>query len=238
MAIAYGSITTRTQASTANSVSIPSADCLGIVYHVGDLFADNLTGVTWDGDAMTKVASFADSYDRAITVWYIANPSTGVSTLASTGGTFNEWVSSYYTGTDLTDPIDDAQTNGRGTQATAISVSITSTVADSWFVVFVKDDSGNKTYTASNDVSEERLATSAGGQGIADSGSTVSTGSLTGTMTANSSVRQQIIGFNIIPPAPTTSIAKVDGIAQASIAKVDGIALASIEKIDGISNTS
>jgi len=45
-------------------------------------------------------------------------------------------------------------------------------------------------------------------------------------------------GIEFDAPAPSTSISKVSGIAQASVAKMDSVALASIEKIDGISNTS
>jgi hypothetical protein len=214
MALAYGSISSVGTTSTPTSVSIPTSggQVVGLVYVVGDSAGDNITAVSWGGFTMTKVNAVQNPSDRWTSVWWIANPPEGATTITFTGGSFWRSYSYYYTGASW---VASAQLDSSGTSssASATSVSPSSTVVASncWYGVAKKDGAGNRTDTASNAVSTMRTGTDAGGIGIADSNGTVATGSKTGTISISGAVVQICgIGYSIAPASGSYIESSVD----------------------------
>jgi len=200
MAITFGGISSVSTSQTPTSVDVSGSDTLGIVYVVdGNGGSNEITGVTWDSSPMTKISSIQNPGDRWLSVWYIVNP-TASSTISFTGGSYWRSFSAYYTGVDQSSPIDSSGTN---TVSSVDNISISSTVNTSncWLLAFIKDSTGNKTYTASNDISTVRVNADAAGIAIADSNNTVSTGGRTATMTTIGGTNIGGIAFSIAPAA-------------------------------------
>ena len=210
MAIAFGGTVAGVTAATISSVSISGSNTLGLLATVGDNASDSITSVTWDGSAMTKIASVQNASERFIQLWRIVAPSAGVTDIVMTGGTFKRGMSGFYTGVDQTTPIDSFNT---GNQASAAAISIATTVVASncWGVMVQKDDNGGLTYTSSNILSSTRQDTDAGGLAWADSNGTISTGSQTGTLTGTGTPNHGGIMLSITPAVAATSIKDLIG---------------------------
>lgn len=232
MAIAFGAISTVSTSQTPTSVAVSGSNTLGIVYVVGDTAADNITAATWDGSAMTKIAAVqTPTGDRYSSAWWIANPASSAA-IAFTGGSFWRSYSFYYTGAAQTGQPDSFNT-GTNSANTAISVATTVVASDCWYVMCLKDGVGGETYTGSGVLVEERANADAGGIAIADSGTTVSTGSQSGTMTSATSTTHGAIAFSIAPVA-TSAIKTINGLAVASVKTVNGLAIASVKTVNGL----
>lgn len=232
MAIAFGAISSVSTAQNGfNSVSVSGSNTIGIICVAGDDSGDNITAVTWGGVGMTKVTAVRVPGDRWISVWWVANPSSA-GAIAFTGGSFWRSFNMYYTGAKQTGQMDSSNT-GTVSANTVISVATTIVATDCWLVMFQKDVSGGKTYSASNAISTMRANADAGGIAIADSNASASTGSQTATLTASGNSDHGAIAFSIAP-VQTTTIKTWDGIARANLKTLDGVASANIKSINGI----
>lgn len=158
-----------------------------------------VTGVTYNGVAMTKIAGAQVPSDRQITMWYLVAPATGTNDVVVTSSTSQNlrFHSISYTGVDQTTPTDGSNTNT--SSGTSISTTITTTVDNCWMVMFAKDNSGGKTYTTSTgDTIREN--TDAAGHVSADTGGAITpAGSNTMTLDAGVSVNKGAIGMAISP---------------------------------------
>lgn len=199
MAIAFGDISAVSTSQTPTSVAVSGSDTLGIVYVAGESASDQITAVTWNSVAMTKIAAVQVPTDRWTSVWYVVNPASST-TISFTGGTFWRSYSMYYTGAKQTGQPDSSNT-GTSAASTAISVATTVVASDSWLVMMQKDATGGQTYSASNAISTMRQAADDGGIAIADSNGSVSTGSQTGTLTNATALVHGGIAFSIAPAA-------------------------------------
>ena len=200
-AVAFGAISAADNAISKTSVTVTGTDTVGIVFVAGDSGSDSITSVTWGGVAMTKInsASVQIPADRYMSAWCVSNPASAA-TITFNDNTDNYWrnFDAYYTG--ATCPVD-SQNVGTASANTAISVSTTVVDAGSWVVMFQKDNTGGKTYSATNAISTMRANADAGGIAIADSNGATGSGSKTGTLTAVGNTNHGGIVFSLAPAA-------------------------------------
>lgn len=236
MALAFGAISAVDTTQTPTSVAVSGSDTIGFVDVAGDIAADNISAVTWNGAPMTKIAAVQTSAgERWLSSWYIVNPASSA-TISFTGGSFWRSYSSYYTGAKQTGQVDSFNT-GNSTASTAISVATTVVASNCWIRMFQKDGTGGATYSASGVLASMRANTDAGGLAIADSNATVGTGSQTGTLTAAGTSVHGAIIMSIAPAvaAGPTNLSSMNGVAKAAISSVNGVSLANITTINGVS---
>lgn len=152
-----------------------------------------ITGVTYGGTAMTKV----DTQTKApleFTLWYLVNPTTGTNDIIAScsGSTYISITASSYTGVLQTSPING--TNKSTSTGTSYSLSVTTTLDNSWAIMGLVAISARTTTAGSN--TYKRVVNSAGnGEQILDTNSAQTpTGSKTMTVTSNS---QEFFGIMV-----------------------------------------
>lgn len=232
MAIAFGAISAVSTSQTPTSVAVSGSDTLGVVFVAGDSAADNITAATWNSVSMTKIGAVKTPGDRWISAWWVANPASST-TISFTGGSFWRSFSMYYTGAAQTGQPDSFNTNTAST-ATVISVSTTVVASNCWLWMAQKDVTGGKTYSPSGSLASMRANADAGGIAIADSNGTVSTGSVTGTLTAAGNSDHGAIAFSIAPAvaAGPTNLKSLDTNVKANIKSYNTNVLANIKSIN------
>jgi hypothetical protein len=116
--------------------------CL-IVATVGDLTTDKITGVTYNGVAMTKLASVQTPVDRWLTLWGLVNPASGAHTVTVTASssTFMEGGSASYIGVGSIEG-NIAQTNTATAGSASVTGTITTSAANCWTVAGFRNDDG------------------------------------------------------------------------------------------------
>lgn len=120
---------------------------------INDL-SDTITGVTYNGVAMTKVPSGTATQPggggrtERLDLFYLINPASGSNTVAYTGtGGFSNGVTLCaisYTGVHQTSGLNISK-KANATGSTGLSLSETTTVDDCWAVSMVRNDSGSIT---------------------------------------------------------------------------------------------
>ena len=206
MAIALGSVnTTGDTSGSYTSIAVSGANTIGYIFAIGDT-SDNLTGITWGGSAMTKVASGRPGTDRYIGLWYIINPSSS-STITLTGGTYKEAYEFYYTGAKQSAQPDSYTDNSSSLNA-ALTLTTTVVATGCWTVMISKDDgTGNVNYTTN--VGVVRIGPNGGGLCMSDSNGTVGTGNQATTHTLNSGTPNHYGVVVSIAPSGSAFIPKV-----------------------------
>lgn len=128
MAIALHSATSVTTNST--SVDGGTGTYRAIIFVANADTADNMTAVTWAGEALTKLNSLVSVNTRYDYIWYLLNPTaTGSQTLAVTGPTgYGNATCLVYTGVSAIKNFNSATGN-----STTPAVSITANNGD-WLV--------------------------------------------------------------------------------------------------------
>lgn len=201
MAIAFDASSTATTGSYSTSMSW-SHTCTGTgttgvlmvsVMELGDGVAPSVvTGITYNGVALTKVNSAVQGTVQA-ELWYLKAPATGAHTIAVTfGGTNNGWqhgVAGSYTGVDQTTPIEANNTGTGGT--TSVSSSVTTLTNGAWVVdAFGKYDTAGTPSPGASQTQRARASGGSSGWGVwvgqssqsqATAGSTTNSWSWTGS---------------------------------------------------------
>lgn len=122
--------------TTISSPSVSSTNTLGIV-GVFDDNSDTMTGVTWDGTAMTEITPRKATGDGAtLSLWYIIAPTAGVKNIVAsrTGSLSTLSVTAAYYNAVKQSAQPDAKTTNSGTGVATLATSLT-TIADKTMTV-------------------------------------------------------------------------------------------------------
>jgi len=141
--------TTTVSASSATwtiSHTVPTTGgnrCL-IIAATGQDNSQNITGMTWNGTAMTNILHKEAQGRKDLDMYYIADPDTGTHNAVITwAGAMTNKVATIFT---LQDCAQSSPTDGTNTNysagATSLSASVTSTVDGDLYLVWMVQDSG------------------------------------------------------------------------------------------------
>lgn len=193
--------------------------------------SDPVTGITYDGAAMTAGVTAARSNDVNAALYYKASPSTGANNcVTTTGSAWQSGGSISFTGGDTTDP-----TGGTGSAAslsTAPSLNITTQNNDS---IIVDCISLNSAPTAWGTNQTERWTESNNTVGSGSTKPFATAGATTMSCTvSNAYWSYAAIEVNVKAASGPASLKSWDGLAKASVKSIDGLAIASIKEVDGL----
>lgn len=190
MAIAFESIHTLnagpgTTITTTFDIGTPTNGIM-VVTGNGNTSSDLVTGITWNGVAMTKLQAFAPdaNHDRYIYLWILVNPASGSNDLVvtnSSSGPFFGGKATIYSGVAQTGQPDNSGTATAGT-GTSFAMSLTVNTTDSWIVAHASGSS-NLALSAGTDTTLRSAVTS---PAIGDSNAGLATGSRTLNFTSSS----------------------------------------------------
>jgi len=188
MAIALDTSASATGAGTTLTLAytVTGSELFGIVevYDAATLSA-NVTGVTWNGNAMTEVGTRQTNGGPShISCWIIKAPTTGnivVSRTLSAGGSV-DLVAASYTGADQTTQPDVTTVSwaNHSTGGASVSSSITATTNGCWAVMAGRDNFGTSITPSTNCTQRQETAN---GAFLYDSNANIGTSSFTQTVT-------------------------------------------------------
>lgn len=150
-----------------------------VAFIIGDIAGDNLTGVTYNGVAMSFGAKSQFPADRWVYVYTLVNPSTGANSIATTGLTYSQKGAISYTGCLQSSQPDSAAS---ATVASSTTVTATTTVvtAGSWLSSLVYSAGASQVNGTGTIRGTQQ---SGGGISMFDSNAGVGTGSQSITLT-------------------------------------------------------
>lgn len=128
--------------STSSSYSFNNVggDLL-IVAGLGHNAGESITGITYNGDALTKAVDSQQGNVQAY-IWYLINPATGSNTVSVSATGLEYTFCQSLTGADLSDPIGDTDfTQGNG--ATSWEDTVTSVTGGSYAISAGRDGNGS-----------------------------------------------------------------------------------------------
>lgn len=191
----------------------------------------NVTGFTHNGKSFTKL------YEQLLTnggdvfgYWYLANADAGNYNVigSSTSNTYWIAMAAAYSGTDTSSLIDTSDFLNRASDI-ALSINLTASVANDWYVSFYAYPSG----TAPTSSATNRVAT--GNDNIIfDSNGTLSVGVNNMTITPPAGQTRELMYGALIKPAASSAIKTFNGLANASTKTVNGLARASVKTWNGL----
>lgn len=124
-----------------------------LVAHSSSDPADTISGITYNGVALTKAKEQVNTGANISSLWYLVAPATGANTIEVTSNnsvTNVNGMALSLTGVDQTTPIDAAGVGNQADAADSISVSITTVTDGAWVVDAVtKELSANSMVVAS-----------------------------------------------------------------------------------------
>ena len=168
-----------------------------VVGFFGSAGIDTVTSVTYDGAAMTRIATDQGIGDRRIWMYYILNPTGGSSKniviTFSLGPDHTLLFAADYTGV-LQSAQPDASNSHNSTGAATLNVDPTVVNSNCWIVSTARDFIGSGTTWSGLTA----LRTS-GGLNLADTNTTVPTGTYTGSVSNSSSGLSAIISASFQP---------------------------------------
>lgn len=219
--------------TTATSLTF-SHTCTGsnLVLFVGvrgDGSSDTITGVTYNGVAMTKIIGHNDWSNRWTYLWYLIAPATGAHNvvITSSSSVLINGNASSYTGCKQSWVPDASAKNNAS--STTITTSVT-TIADNCRTVLIGTTNVNQ---AASTGSTQRTLSSDTAFWLYDSNA-----ALTPAWSKSMIITATSWGMNTViasfAPAPTTAIKKVNALAYASVKKVNWLAIASVKKLNNL----
>lgn len=159
MAIAYDSSSSGfvgTASSLTYSHTCTGTDGLLLVYALSNSgAAGTITGVTYNGVAMTMVVEFSTG-SGPFSVWYLNNPATGANNVVVSADRGTNAIGSgsvSYTGCNQTSSVIDSTNTGTDTGVSSIGKSVTSTVDNCWGVIMTYSGN-NGGHTAGTNTTE------------------------------------------------------------------------------------
>jgi len=153
MAIAYDSHSQGNGTGSTVTVSHTMGASDGAILAVGVVnnnASDVVTGVTYGGVAMTKLHTTVGSAGFYLTTWYLNQPTTGVNdvVVSKSSGAEQTYVRALsFTGGNITNAIYNASLGSGGASET---VSVTTTVDNSWCAMFAYDSNATPIAASTN----------------------------------------------------------------------------------------
>lgn len=237
MAIAYDTVTDGGYGASGGKTF--SHTCSGsnrilFVSTFGAVGSDTVTGVTYNGVAMTLVKTLLTPTDgRYLGAWVLMNPASGANNVVisvSSGDTYGMAVS--YTGTAQTGQPDSFGFNSN-TFTSSLTTS-TNVVASNCWNVYLNRAAYFPPPVAGTGATL-RSANATYGQGIFDSNGTVGTGSQSMTCTCSSPGPFSGVLISFAPSASGPANMKTwDGLATASVKTMGGLAIGSVKTWNGL----
>lgn len=150
-----------------------------------DATTDDLSGITYNGVAMTRINTLAAGSGERLYLYYIVAPATGANNIVATAAGRNIVLrATSYTGANQTGQPDGSDTTGFTSSVTSIVNDITTTADNCWMVVFARNDTADftaSTNTVIRNASNRNIA-------IADNNTSITpAGAYSMTMTMSSS---------------------------------------------------
>lgn len=203
--ISHVSSTLATQSSGSTltySVTVSGTDKLLIVSGYGGVAGCQISGVTFNGVALTKINDVLYTPNSSqFSSWRLVNPASVTANVVVTynGGGRMCSVASVYNGVDQTTPIGATAKTQQGNSNT-ISATVNNTVADAW--MYAGEEGSNLTASAvtGSGVTTTKRAGQDDAINIADSNGGLATGNRTGGFTGSSNHRGLVV-FMINPVA-------------------------------------
>lgn len=203
--------------------------------------ANAVTGITYNGVAMTALGTEVTPADNSgaeyIRFWGLAVGSgVGAANVVISCPTGMESIvfAISYTGCSQTGQPD-ATSNQAKTSSTNTVCTVTTVADNSYAVVLARDETGAG--SAGTNATFRVYGLSSGGTGCFDRGTLSPAGSYSLTVNHSSS----FCGYQMVsikpPGGSSTSIASINGVAQANISSMNGVTLANIASVNGVANT-
>lgn len=207
MAIAPNAVSHGATTGTSLTVAHTCAGTNLILFVIAnsDGGAGNVTGVTYSGVAMTKIAEVQNSGAEYNSLWFLAGPATGTNNIVITGSVSSNLASSNssYTGASQTGIPDSSATVSAGTRSTTTA---TTTVVGTGCWLVMMGRAGTNMSAGAATVAREQ--TYLAGPALFDSDGTVSTGSQSLQFT-NSSATTSAIIVSFAPPSAAAATSRL-----------------------------
>lgn len=237
MAIAYvtSSNAIATGTSLTKSYTIAAGTDRGLYVGIEAQSGDTVTGVTFNGTAMTQSSKVATAFGFYTYIYTLAAPAvtTANIVISSSSSVTMVCLPGNYTGVDQTTPFQAGNSNI--TTSTNPSVTITTVTDNSWLIGFLRIGSFVPTVGA-NTVERNFSASDVGFRYYDSNGAKTPTGGY--SLATNSA--SQVYGFvgGAIKPAiaATSHIKSADGILYANIKSMSGVAIANVKSTDSVTN--
>lgn len=239
MSIAYSSATRYSPAtgtSATISHTVGGSDDLLVVDIETTVFGDIVTGVTYNGTSMTRMAagSIIASSNRNTYQYYLASPATGTNNIvisfsSSTGSVAN---ATNLTGANTVSPLDVGNRQLCASSSSTITFTLTTTEDDCIMLGCVGENSySSASANTTGSITTDPLIG-------AYSTTNVNTGSNSiGWTVPFSTTRYGCVGAYKSAGAATSSISAITGVAQASVTSYLGISNANIASVNGVANS-
>lgn len=192
----------------------------------------DITGVTYAGVSMTKIAEGRAGTDRFSTLWMLVNPATGANNIVfsrTTSGSYIEAVAASYSGVKQTSQPDGTSVNQDTTDPN--DNTITSTADNCWHMMIVHRatagtlTAGTGTTLRANNSNNTALFD--GNGAITPAGSN--------TITCSGVATTVSLGATFAPVISNLANLKtLDTNARANIKSIDGNAIANVKSVDTI----
>jgi hypothetical protein len=181
--------------------------CLVVFVWAGNYTFDDISGVTYNGNALTRDVYKYQSNGNKLNsyIYRIMNPNSGNNNIVISTGSNNEYVYSaavLLSGVDSSSPLNTTGSNG-ATTGTSLSVSLTTTVSN---CVGIVGASGAN--NISPDSGLTRLQPTSGQFILCNSTSVLANGANTLNLTMSSTGVWNTVGI-ALAPAPTTFIPQI-----------------------------
>lgn len=222
--------------SVTYAITVTGSDTIGhtFVTQQSDASTNRITGVTWNGTAMSLETTYKNTANDSLYMWMLVGVTTGniVVTRDTTGNT--GWCSSQsHTGAKQTGQPD-SEATGNTTSSTTLTTTTTTVADNCWTILGVFDSDGGLITASTNSTLRNTVTDFV--KTFDNNGDITPAGaySMTVTFTSSATSPKSSIIHSIAPAPVTSAIKTVNGLAKASVKTVNGLAIASVKTINGL----
>lgn len=192
---------------------------------------NNISGATYNGDALTVIKAQAGSFGERAGLWGLVAPDTGTNSFVISGN--DSWTGYGVISVYDVDQTLPATTGGASGDSSTASASLTTTVANAW-VVAAFGCEPTPTMTTSSGVEDMKEQGASYQNAEMHHVLKATAGSQTMSCSLSYGARWNVALCQLKPYVATSAIKTVDGLAKASVKTVNGLAIASVKTINGL----